>query len=100
MVMVGLATMVSTASLLTAMRHALARREKAEPERDLDPQEAERRRIREALGDAVGSLDLSLWPEHLRPRPGLPDRDTLRRSMPKSERSAWIDLREDRDAGH
>ena len=95
-IVVAAGAILSTASLLTAVRHAL-RREKPEP--DLDPREAERQRIREALGDAVGSINLSLWPEHMRPRPGLPDRDTLRRSLPRSERSAWLDLREDRDAG-
>jgi hypothetical protein len=98
LVLIGLAALLSTSSLLGGLRHALARREKAESE--VDPREAERRRIREALGDAVGSIDLSLWPEHLRPKPGQPDRDTLRRSMPRSERPAWHDIREDRDAGY
>ena len=98
--LVGLAAMLSTASLLTAVRHALARREKAPPEPDLDPQEAERRRIREALGDMLAPpIDLNDWPERFRPRPGLPDRDTLRARIKPIERQAWQDIREDRDSG-
>ena len=55
-------------------------------------------RIREALGDIVRPLDLSKWPEHLRPGPDTPDRDTLRNSLPRSARPVWMDLREERDA--
>jgi hypothetical protein len=98
--LVGLAAMLSMASLLTAVRHALTRREKAPPEPDLDPREAERRRIREALGDMLAPpIDLNDWPERFRPRPGLPDRDTLRRSLPRSNRPAWHDIREERESG-
>ncbi len=87
---------LSTASLLAGLRHAL-RRERRVP--DLDPREAERRRIREALGDLLAPpIDYSMWPEHLRPTPDMPDRDTLRRSLPRSARPAWMDIREDRDA--
>jgi hypothetical protein len=88
---------LSSASLLAGIRHALGKREQIEPE--LSPRELERRRIREAMGDLLAPpLDLSKWPEHLRPKPGMLDRDTLRRSMPRSDRPAWLDLREDRDA--
>ncbi len=94
--LVGVGMLLSTASLLAGLRHALGRREHAEP--DLDPREAERRRIREALGDVVAPLDLSQWPEHLRGGADLPDRDTLRRSMPRTDRPAWHILREERDS--
>lgn len=96
-ILAGLLALLSTASLLAGLRHALGRREKREtPE---SRREAERRRIREAMGDMLGTIDPEMWPEHLRPGPGLPDRDTLRRSLPRSARPAWVDIREDRDAG-
>jgi len=97
LVLIGVAAALSTASLLAGLRHALGRREKAElPD---DPLEAERKRIREALGDILAPpIDFSLWPEHLRPRPDLPDRDTLRARIKPIERQAWQDIREDRDA--
>lgn len=87
---------LSTASLLAGIRHALGKRETAEPE--LTPRELERRRIREAMGDLLAPpLDLSKWPEHLRPKPGMPDRDTLRRSMPRLDPPLSQTIREERD---
>lgn len=88
---------LSTASFLAGLRNAFGHRDG----RDREPQdqrEAERQRIREALGDIVRPLDLSKWPEHLRPGPDTPDRDTLRNSLPRSARPVWMDLREERDA--
>jgi hypothetical protein len=89
--------LLSTASILAVIRQRLGHRDDARtPEQK---REAERKRIREALGDILAPpIDLNDWPEHLRPRPGLPDTDTIRKSMPRSERPAWHDLREDRDA--
>jgi hypothetical protein len=95
-VLATIAVLVTTGSLLAGLRRTLGHRHKPEPE--LDPREAERRRIREALGDVVAPLDLREWPESLRPKPGLPDRDTLRDSMPVADRPAWHDLRDDRDS--
>lgn len=89
---------LSTASLLAGLRQALGRRAPHQP--PLSPREAERRRIREALGDMLAPpIDFNNWPEHLRPTADMPDRDTLRRSLPRSKRPAWHDIREDRDAG-
>jgi hypothetical protein len=88
---------LSTASLLAGIRHALGKRESVKPQ--LTPREEERRRIREALGDMLAPpIDFNNWPEHLRPTADMPDRDTLRRSLPRSKRPAWHDIREDRDA--
>jgi hypothetical protein len=85
-----------TASLLAGLRHALGRR--AHPESELTPRELERKRIREAMGDLLAPpIDFNNWPEHLRPYPGMPDRDTLRRSITPIDRPAWVDIREDRD---
>jgi hypothetical protein len=92
--LVGVVGLLATASLLAGLRHALRR---DRPEAELDPREAERKRIREALGDVVRPMDLNDWPERMRPRPGLPDRDTLRAMVPKTDRPAWQILREDRD---
>lgn len=93
----ALVAVLSSASLLAGIRHALGKREQVEPE--LSPRELERRRMREAMGDLLAPpIDFNDWPEHLRPKPGMPDRDTLRRSLPRSDRPAWQDIREDRDA--
>ena len=90
--------LLSMASIIAGLRHAL-RRERRETVPVLDPREAERRRIRAALGDLVGPpIDLNDWPEHLRPHPDLPDRDTLRNSITPLSRPIWQDIREDRDA--
>jgi hypothetical protein len=87
---------LSTASLLAGIRHALGKRETVQPE--LTPHEAELRRIREALGDMLAPpIDFSNWPEHLRPTPDMPDRDTLRGSMPKLSPPLSQTIREDRD---
>ncbi len=73
--------LLASASLLAGIRHALGKREQMEPE--LTPRERERQRMSEAMGDLLAPpLDLSKWPEHLQPKPGMPDRDALRRSMP------------------
>jgi hypothetical protein len=97
LVAVALAAVVLSASRFAGIRHAFGKREHAPPE--LSARELERLRIREAMGDLLAPpLDLSKWPEHLRPKPGMPDRDTLRRALPRSNRPAWHDLREDRDA--
>ena len=77
---------LSTASLLAGLRHALGRRE--QPASAQDAQDSDRAKIQKVLGDVVRPLDLSVWPEHLRPRPGMPDRDTLRRSLSRSSRPA------------
>ncbi len=99
LIVASAALLLSTASLIAGLRHAL-RRERA-PEPAVDEREAERQRIREALGDLLAPpIDFTDWPEHLRPRPDLPDADTLRRSLPYNERSAWHDIREERDAGY
>jgi hypothetical protein len=96
--LVAALAIVSTASILTGLRHAFGRRDRRDE--PADPCEAERARIREALGDLLAPpLDLSKWPEHLRPGPDTPDRDTLRNSLPKSDRPIWMDLREERDSG-
>ncbi|MEX0750228.1 MAG: hypothetical protein WD359_05405 [Dehalococcoidia bacterium] len=97
-ILLGALAVLSSASILAGLRHAFGNRDKGERE-PLDPREAERQRIRKALGDVGSPLDLSEWPEHLRPRPDTPDRDTLRNSLPRSERPVWMDLREERDAG-
>ena len=98
-VVAAIAALASTASLIAGLRHALRREHAAEP--PLDEREAERQRIREALGDLLAPpIDFNDWPEYLRPRPDLPDADTLRRSLPYTERPAWHDIREDRDAGY
>jgi len=87
---------LSTASLLAGIRHALGKRETVEP--DLTPRESERRRIGEALGDMLAPpIDFNNWPEHLRPTPDMPDRDTLRRSMPKLDPPLSQTIREERD---
>jgi hypothetical protein len=87
---------LSTASLLAGIRHALGKRETAEPE--LTPLEAERRRIREAMGDLLAPpIDFNNWPERLRPTPDMPDRDTLRKSMPKLDPPLSQTIREERD---
>lgn len=92
----ALVAVLSSASLLAGIRHALGKRELSEPE--LSPRELERRRMREALGDLLAPpLDLSKWPERLRPKPGMPDRDTLRRSMPRLEPPLSQTIREERD---
>ena len=86
---------LSTASLLAGLRHAL-RRERREPE--LDPREAERRRVREALGDMLAPpIDYNMLPEHLRPTPDTPDRDTLRRSLPRLDPPLSQTIRDERD---
>lgn len=96
-IVVAAALLLSSASLLAGIRHALGKREHREPE--LTPRELERKRIREAMGDLLAPpIDFNDWPEHLRPRADMPDRDTLRRSLPRSDRPAWQDIREDRDA--
>ena len=87
---------LSTASLLAGIRHALGRREHAEPE--LTPRELERQRIREAMGDLLAApIDFNNWPEHLRPTPDMPDRDALRDSMPKLDPPLSQTIREERD---
>jgi len=92
-----IAAVASTASILATIRHALRRDRGVSPE---ELREAERRRIREGMGDLLAEpLDLSEWPPHLRPSPDLPDRDTLRNQMRRFDRPAWMDLREERDAG-
>jgi len=80
LVLVGLA---STASLLAGLRHALRREKRVEPQ--LTALEAERRRIREALGDMLAPpIDFSEWPEHLRPSAGVPtDWRAYMRSLPE-----------------
>jgi hypothetical protein len=85
-----------TASLLAGLRQALGRREKSEAE--VMPDEREYSRIRKVMGGALGSIDPDDFPEHLRPTPGLPGRDALRRSLTPIDRPAWQDIREDRDA--
>jgi hypothetical protein len=94
-VLVAAIATLSTASILAGLRHALGR-DKRPPE---DEREAERRRIREHLGDIVKPLDLSDWPDRLRGREDLPDRDTLRSRVRPIDRPAWVDIREERDAG-
>ena len=94
LVLVGLAALLSTASLLGVLRHALAR-EKAEPE--VDPLEAERKRVRAAMGDALADLNVDHYPENLRPRPGLPDRDTVRGLMPVLDPPLSRTISEERD---
>ena len=96
--LVATLAIASTASILAGLRHAFGHRDKRE-EPD-DPREAERARISEALGDVVKPLALSEWPERLRGRSDLPDRDTLRNSLPPSEHPIWLDLREERDSGY
>ena len=87
---------LSTASLLAWIRRALGKRETVEPE--LPPREAERRRIREALGDMLAPpINFNNWPEHLRPTLDMPDRDTLRASMPKLDPPLSQTIREERD---
>jgi hypothetical protein len=85
------AALASTASLIAGLRHAL-RREHA------DNTLSDLQQIREELGARVGRIDPKDFPEYLRPRPDLPDADTLRRSLPYNDRPAWHDIREDRDA--
>jgi len=92
-----LAALLATASLLASLRHALRRERRHAPDTAEGRREEEWRRIREALGDVVRPLDLSMWPEHLKGRADLPDRDTLRASIPPIDRPAWVDIREDRD---
>jgi hypothetical protein len=95
-ILIGAVALASCASIIASLRHALGRREKRAPEHDA--LEAERAKIQAALGDRVAPLDLSMWPERLRGRPELPDRDTLRNSITPIDRPAWVDVREDRDA--
>ena len=95
-----LALLLATASLLAGLRHALRRERRHAPETPESRREEERRRLRAAMGDMLAPpIDFGRWPENLRPRPDLPDRDKLRRSLPKSTRPAWMDIREDRDSG-
>ncbi|HYM16491.1 MAG TPA: hypothetical protein VEZ14_13120 [Dehalococcoidia bacterium] len=98
LVLAGALALLSTASLLAGLRHALHRREKRVPVAPESTREAERRRIREALGDMLAPPpDLSQWPEHLRPTPDMPDRDTLRRSMPRLNPPLSQTIRDERD---
>jgi hypothetical protein len=84
--------------LLAGIRRALGRREAAKPE--LTPREAERRRIREVLGDLLAPpIDFNKWPAHLRPMPDMPDRDTVRKSMPRLDPPLSQTSREERDEG-
>lgn len=94
-ILLAVAALASMASLLAGLRHALRGREK--PEHDIDPKD-ERARIRAAMGDMLApSIDFSLYPERLRPRPGMPDRDTLRQSMPILDPPLSQTVREERD---
>jgi hypothetical protein len=87
---------LSTASLLAGIRHALGKREHRKPE--LTPRELERKRVRDAMGDLLAPpIDFNDWPEHLRPYPGMPDRDTLRRSLPRLDPPLSQTIREERD---
>jgi hypothetical protein len=95
--LVAALAIASTASILAGLRHAFGHREKRDE--PADPREAERARIREAMGDLLAPpLDLSKWPEHLRPGPNTPDRDKLRERMKRFDRPIWMDIREDRDS--
>ena len=89
------ATVASTASLVAGLRHALSRHRRTDDAPVVH--DDERRRLRAALKDMIVDVDLDAWPAHLRPTADMPDRDTLRRSLPRSNRPAWIDIREDRD---
>jgi hypothetical protein len=77
----GIVVALSTASLLTGLRHALSRRGGTKPE--LTPREAERRRVREALKDMLAPpIDFNNWPEHLRPHDDAAERrERLRRAL-------------------
>ena len=97
MALLAVAALLSTASILAGLRHKLGRHESASPDTEQDPQEAERLRIEAALGHMIVKFDPALYASNLERAKRLPDRDTLRRSMPKSNRPAWWDLREDRD---
>jgi hypothetical protein len=91
------AALASTASLLAGLRQALRREPAARS--PLDEREAELRHIREVMGDLLAPpIDFNDWPAHLRPRPDLPDADTLRARIKPIERQAWQDIREDRDS--
>ena len=96
MAMVGLAAMLSTASLLTAVRHALARREKVEPTEE-ESRATEIAYLREVAGDALSSIDLRKYPPELQPRPDLPDRDAVRRTMPVLHPPLSQTVSDDRD---
>ena len=94
--LVAVAALLSTASILAGLRHRLARHDNPAPKPEPDPREAERLRIEKALGHLVVKFDPNLYAQFLK-NPNLPDRDTLRRSQPRSNRPAWWDLREERD---
>ncbi len=47
------------------------------PRASKTPLQKEVARIKRLLGDIVGEVDYSHFPEHLRPRPDLPDTETL-----------------------
>ena len=58
--LVAALAIVSMASILTGLRHAFGRRDRRDE--PADPREAERARIREALGELLAPpLDLSKW---------------------------------------
>jgi hypothetical protein len=83
----AVACLLSTLSILAGLRHALGRHERAA--------KTEIERARETLGEDLAVIDLNDYPEHMRPRRGLPDAQALRRRMKRAERPAWIDLREE-----
>jgi hypothetical protein len=95
--LVAAAGLLCTASILAGLRHRLTRHDNPAPEPEQDPREGERLRIEKALGHMIVKFDPALYASNLERASRLPDRDTLRRSMPRSNRPAWWDLRDDRD---
>ena len=92
----AVAVLLSSASLLAGIRHALGKREQMEP--GLAPREQERRRMREAMGDLLAPpIDFDNWPERLRPTVDMLDRDTLRASMPRLDPPLSQTISEERD---
>jgi hypothetical protein len=90
--LVAAAALLSTASILAGLRNRLARHDNPAP----SPRESDRERFEKALGDMVVKFDPEVYAQFLK-NPHLPDRDTLRRSQPRSNRPAWWDLRDERD---
>jgi hypothetical protein len=90
-VIVGL---LSAASLLAGLRHALERRE-----RHAGEPSPERERVRRALRGMLTTINPSLYPENLRPEAGLPvDRWAYLESLPRLDPPLSQTVREDRDA--
>lgn len=85
------ALLLSTASLIAGLRHALRREHPPDTRTDIE-------RIREELGPRVGRIDPNDFPEYLRRDDDPRDTDALRDSITPIDRPAWQDIREDRDA--